>query len=58
MAGADHRSRRRQGAAAIFRSEGWHRSANLAAKRKLLALNNKAWVLRGDLNVTRSCSRN
>ena len=29
----------------------------LAAKRKLLALNNKIWVLRGDLNVTKSCSR-
>jgi hypothetical protein len=29
----------------------------LAAKRKLLALNNKIWLLRGDLNVTKSCSR-
>jgi hypothetical protein len=52
------RPRRRQGTAAIFRPVPFTARAGtalliLAAKRKLLALNNKPRVLRGGLNITR-----
>jgi hypothetical protein len=40
-----------------FYSEAGTALLILAEKPKLLALNNKAQMLRGDLNVTKYCSR-